>query len=226
MPTVKLGYNWVQDLDPDVRSILLKSASERIVGRREIIYEGAQAIPSVLQVKTGNVRQFIMDENGNEILLHVYHEGDVLGDSLGLDGEPYGLWLSAANDVILREWALEKFNHLRACHRSIDSAIAAQTTRRLRHTLSILEDLAMLDSPGRVASRLHWLAEMVEVDGSATLECSQAEIATMANVSRQTVNKALADLKSQGAITLRYGNILVQDTASLKRYRDQHRRRI
>jgi CRP-like cAMP-binding protein len=219
------GFGWVDGLEACVRAEILGCARERQFPQGAMIQEGGEIATHVHQIVAGRVRQFILDESGNEILLHVYDAGDVLGDTLGLGELAYPLWLSTASAVTLRSWNAPFFSRLRAKHAAVDAAIATQTARRFRVTITALTELATLDAFGRVAGRLCHLVEFAEIGGALWLNCSQEDLAMMANVSRQTVNKVVAKLTDEGIVKGGYGSIRVNDVGALKRYRDIRLRR-
>jgi CRP/FNR family transcriptional regulator, cyclic AMP receptor protein len=219
------GFDWLDTLDPAVKEELLSLAKDKSYPQGAMIQEGGQIATHVHQIVAGRVRQFILDENGNEILVHVYEAGDVLGDSLGLGDLSYPLWLSTASEVSLRSWPAAVFARLRSTHASIDAALAQQTARRFRIAIALLLELATLDAYGRVAGRLVHLAEFARNRGVLSLTCSQEDLAMMANVSRQTVNRTIAKLTADGIVHGGYGNIRVHDLEALKSYRNSRRRR-
>lgn len=219
------SFNWLDELESSVRADILHQAKERSLAKETLIQQGGQIATHVHQVVAGRVRQFILDENGNEILLHIYEDGDVLGDSLGLGDLTYPLWLSTVGAVTLRSWSAQCFMQLRSNHKEIDIAIAAQTAQRFRIAITLLTELATLDAFGRVAGRLCHLAEFAHIRDALYLDTSQEDLAMMATVSRQTVNKVVAELMEKNIVRGGYGSILIKDIDALKRYRASHRRR-
>jgi len=181
------SFNWIDELDSGLRAELLASASERSLPKDTLIQHGGEVATHVHQVVAGRVRQFILDENGNEILLHIHADGDVLGDSLGLGDLSYPLWLSTQGPVTLRSWSALHIARLRAQHAAIDCAVSARTAQRFRVAITLLTDLATLDAFGRVAGRLCHLVQFAPLRGAPCLDNSQEDLAMMANVSRQTV---------------------------------------
>ena len=223
------SFNWIDELDGGLRAELLAAATERSLPKATMIQHGGEIATHVHQVVAGRVRQFILDENGNEILLHIHGDGDVLGDSLGLGELTYPLWLSTQGAVVLRSWSADCIAGLRARHRAIDAAVNARTAQRFRVAITLLTDLATLDAFGRVAGRLCHLIQFAQLRGEPGLDpCldnCQEDLAMMANVSRQTVNKVIAELTEANIVRGGYGSIRIRDFDALKRYRDAHRRR-
>jgi CRP/FNR family cyclic AMP-dependent transcriptional regulator len=219
------SFNWIDELESGLRAELLACATEKSLPKDTMIQHGGEVATHVHQVVSGRVRQFILDENGNEILLHIHGEGDVLGDSLGLGELTYPLWLSSQGPVVLRSWSAECIARLRARHDAIDAAVDARTAQRFRVAITLLTDLATLDAFGRVAGRLCHVAQFAQIRGEPTLDNCQEDLAMMANVSRQTVNKVIAELTAKNIVRGGYGSIRIDDFDALKRYRDSHRRR-
>jgi CRP/FNR family transcriptional regulator, cyclic AMP receptor protein len=219
------GFDWMDALESSVKVEILRHASKRIFAKETMIQEGGDVATHVHQIVTGRVRQFLLDENGNQILLHVYENGDVLGDSLGLGGLAYPLWLCTASRVTLRSWSGTCFAQLRTEHNAVEAAVAAQTDRRFRMAITLLTEMATLDAFGRVAGRLCHLAKFAASRDALHLGCSQDDLAMMANVSRQTANKVMAHLTDEGMVQGCYGRIFIKDVDALKRYRNTRRRR-
>jgi CRP/FNR family cyclic AMP-dependent transcriptional regulator len=218
-------FDWIEGLEEGLRTELLAHSTETCVPKDTIIQHGGEVATHIFQVVRGRIRQFVLDENGNEILLHVYQPGDILGDSLGLGKMTYPLWLSTEGTVTLRTWPVKLFGDFKARHPAINAAVDIQTAQRFRIAIVLLTEFATLDAQGRVAGRLVHLCHFAALRGAVYLDSSQEDLGMMANVSRQTVNKVVAELAGTDIVRGGYGSILVKDMEGLKRYRDSHRRR-
>ena len=89
---------------------------------------------------------------------------------------------------------------------------------KLRLLFTVLEDIQRLTLEQRLAKRLCLAAQGFERDAPPRrrLRLPQEQLALMLGVSRQTVNKALRQLESQGLLALRYGEIELLDTPGLQ----------
>ena len=89
--------------------------------------------------------------------------------------------------------------------------------RRLRRTNSDLTDLIFIDLSGRVAKRLLGLALGTREGGAmrVTHDLTQEELAQLVGATRETVNKALADLAHRGWIQLEGKSLLICDSERL-----------
>lgn len=92
--------------------------------------------------------------------MYIYKAGDLVGDSSVVDDDPYSVTILARGDVTARAWSIKDFATIRTAHHEIEAAISAQSSRRLKSTLKLVEELLTQPVAARVASRLLRLSEM------------------------------------------------------------------
>ncbi len=219
------GFNWVEDLKPEIRKALLERARIKIFPDGATIYSQGDPVTDVFQIISGEIRQCILTEDGQEVLMYIYKAGDLVGDSSVVDDDPYSVTILARGDVTARAWSIKDFAAIRTAHHEIEAAISAQSSRRLKSTLKLVEELLTQPVAARVASRLLRLSEMGApcVEG-ADLSLSQADIGLMVGTTRQSVNRVVTDLRKLGLIDTDYGKVTVKDLEGLKRYISDHQR--
>jgi CRP/FNR family transcriptional regulator len=92
---------------------------------------------------------------------------------------------------------------------------------RVRRTDEALADLAFLDLPRRLAKQLLELArahpevQSAGQGGGMRLRITQAELAAMLGVSRESVNKQLNALAREGVLQLGRGSVTLLDMKAL-----------
>lgn len=223
-PPKNKGFNWVEGLSPELSQRLLAQAKLRVVGDGTMVIRQGTPATEVYQVLSGELRQTILTEEGLEVLFYNYQVGDVVGDSSIADEEPYAVTLTARGATTLRVWAAKDFQNVRSSSHEMEIAIATQTSRRLRESLRIIEELLTQSSAARVASRLYWLADIQQASGQdAVISVSQTDIGLMAGSSRQNVNRVMNDLRKLGIIETGYGTIRVKDFEKLQQFITAHR---
>ncbi|MDG9929000.1 MULTISPECIES: Crp/Fnr family transcriptional regulator [unclassified Pseudomonas] len=219
------GFNWVEDLAPSIRKALFEKARIKTFPDGATIYAQGDPVSDVFQIISGEIRQCILTEDGQEVLVYIYKPGDLVGDSSVVDDDPYSVTILARGEVATRAWSIKDFAALRATHHEIESAISAQSSRRLRGALKLIEELLTQPVAARVASRFLRLSEMGEssIEG-ADLSLSQADIGLMVGTTRQSVNRVVTELRKLGLIETDYGKIIIKDLEGLKRYIGEHQR--
>jgi CRP-like cAMP-binding protein len=94
-------------------------------------------------------------------------------------------------------------------------------THRLRHLTAHVESLSFLDITGRVAACLLDLAERhgQQVEAGVVLQShlTQAELASYAGATRESVNKALGILRDAGLVRQEGHTLTILDVAGLRR---------
>lgn len=219
------GFNWVEDLKPEIRKVLLEKARIKIIPDGTTIYSQGDSVTDVFQIISGEIRQCILTEDGQEVLMYIYKTGDLVGDSSVADDDPYSVTILARGEVTVRAWSIKDFATLRTAHHEIEAAISAQSSRRLKSTLKLVEELLTQPVAARVASRFLRLSEMgASCDQSADLPLSQADIGLMVGTTRQSVNRVVTELRKLGLIDTHYGKVTIKDPDGLKRYISEHQR--
>ncbi|MEF2118028.1 Crp/Fnr family transcriptional regulator [Pseudomonas aeruginosa] len=219
------GFNWVEDLKPETRKALLEKARIKTFPDGATIYSQGDPVTDVFQIISGEIRQCILTEDGQEVLMYIYKAGDLVGDSSVVDDDPYSVTILARGEVTTRAWSTKDFAALRNTHHEIESAISAQSSRRLKGTLKLVEELLTQPVAARVASRFLRLSEMGEIPvEGADLALSQADIGLMVGTTRQSVNRVVTELRKLGLIDTDYGKITIKDPEGLNRYIAEHQR--
>lgn len=217
---MKPGFNWLADLPTEARDALVARAHYRTLASATAIYQQGDRTSELFQIVAGEVRQFLLTEDGREVLLYINRAGDVVADSSALDGEPYPAFIETRGETVLRVWSVADLTELRAIFPEIDTALARQMSKRMRAFLMLIEELCTLPMPARVAGRLVALAE---ASGQDRLQISQADVAMMAGVARSSVNEILSELRAKRLVATEYGGITVLDRSGLSAFRASHR---
>lgn len=214
------GFNWLAQLSAEAANALVARAHCRTIAPATALYQQGDQTTEVFQIVSGEVRQFLLTEDGREVLLYINRPGDVVADSSALDGEPYPVFIETRGEAVLRVWSVADLTQLRAIFPEIDTALARQMSKRMRAFLMLIEELCTLPMPARVAGRILALAE---TSGQDRLRISQADIAMMAGVARSSVNEILGELRAKGLVGTEYGHVTVLDRTGLSAFRASHR---
>lgn len=220
------GFNWIADLTPEVRDALLAKARTKCFADGNTLYRQGDPIVEVFQIVSGEIRQCIFTEDGQEVLIYIYQPGDLVGDSSISDGGPSSVTFITRGAVELRAWSVRDFSALLATHPQVASAVSAQLSRRLRGALRLLEEMLTQPVPARIASRFFWLADIQgdAASGDADIALSQADIGLMVGSTRQSVNRVVTELRKLKLIETDYGKVTVKDPAGLLRFISDNQR--
>jgi len=200
----------------------LRGEGRRVRFRRgQALFTQGDRAERVFVIEQGVVTISSVAAGGREIVLGLRGPGDVIGDLSALDGAPRSATALAAGEVeatVVPGSAL-----IRAVS---DPGTAMDLLRvlaiRLRDADRKRLEFAALGTLGRVAWRLEELGERFgkqTADGiEVELPLSQEQLASWCGASREATVKALAALRTLGAISTARRSVLIRDIEALRRH--------
>jgi CRP/FNR family cyclic AMP-dependent transcriptional regulator len=207
--------------DSDIDAILAHANVSRYADGDQIFAKGDPG-NSMMAVLKGRIMISSPSTDGRQVVLTVFHEGDVFGEIALLDGKERTADATAMDDCELLVVPRRSLLQLLERRPELCISLLIVLCERLRRTNEQVEDLAFLDLEARIAKVLVRLAEENGQGPSRTrpigVKISQRALGELCGGSRESVNKHLQDWKRSGIIELGKGAILVRDLARLAEY--------
>lgn len=206
------------------RRDLASSGRVRSYASGDVIFREGDRGDSLHIVIEGSVRIAVLSSAGAEAAVALLGPGEFVGDLALLDGLPRSA--SAIASQATKTLVVTRSAFLRWLTERPPAALALLETLslRVRRTDEALADLAFVSLPQRLAKRLLSLAsgnpEVLAADpqdGAVRLRITQADLASMLGVSRESVNKQLNLFSREGWIALSRGSITLIDPDALRR---------
>jgi CRP/FNR family transcriptional regulator, cyclic AMP receptor protein len=186
----------------------------RRFGRDEVIFHRDDPAAHLFVIVSGSVKVAIPDQEGHEVVVAVEREGAVFGDLALLDDAPRSATVTSLGETQVVTLSRDDFLHAIERNPRATREILRLLARTVRRASGRIEDLVFLDVPGRVAK---CLLDLSGAHGRPDVELTQDDLASFVGATRVSVNRALADLETQGAIVIGRRHIEVKDEAILKR---------
>lgn len=141
--------------------------------------------------------------------------GQWIGDATAFLREPRWVSLTAGSLLHVLHLPQADFDDM---IREAESCrhFAINTAESLAEAVTVVANLTQPDSEVRVAQRLLTCMGVHGGERQTGLTVSQADLATMCGLSRQTLSKVLSGLVARGIIALHYRRIEVIDVAALQ----------
>jgi CRP-like cAMP-binding protein len=159
--------------------------------------------------------------DGREVTLNVIGPGEIVGEIALLDGRPRSADAVAADDTTMMVIERRFFLPFLIRHEGLVERMLAVLCDRLRRTSAALEELALLDLPGRLARLLVKLAGDYgrAVDGGVRIDIrmSQRDLSNLVAATRESVNKQLRIWKDAGILDMEGGHVVIHDLPALYR---------
>jgi CRP/FNR family cyclic AMP-dependent transcriptional regulator len=174
------------------------------------------------RVEEGLLKASVDTPAGGERILGILGPGSVVGELSMIDGAPRSASVTALRDSklsFLSRGAFEAFGRSRPeLYRHVTTLLA----RRLRDTNDALVATSFLSVKGRVARALLSLAEAFGRDvGQGRIlirqKVSQSDLAAMAGIARENVNRVLRDWANRSLVSRLAGYYCLENEAALKR---------
>lgn len=191
----------------------LRILASHVVARRyrknTIVLSKGEESDTMYVVRSGRLRVYLDDEQGNEITIRLLGPGDVFGELAMLSGAPRAAHVMTMEDCELLAVSRSHFMEFLAANSQIGFRIIGALVQRIQEMTEDISTLALLDVYGRVRNTLERLAK--ERDGKrVTDRLTHQEMANMVGSSREMVSRILRDLKAGGYVSMQDKRIIIE----------------
>jgi len=187
---------------------------EKIADRAEMVLLEGESAENLYFVASGVVKVFKTSVEGKEQILSIVRPGESFNDVSIFDDGPNPASVRTMGPVLLYGIKKSYMEAILRDHPQIALNVIKVLARRVRHLLSLVEDLSFKHVIGRVAKILleHIGGEMGRAPG-----LTQQEMAAMAGTAREVVGRSLKELEEAGAIKLDRHRIIIRDKEALQK---------
>ncbi len=209
------------ELNEDVLVQLAHRCIRRDVSAGSVLFTTGEESRGLYMIESGRVRIYRTDPAGREQVLHIEGPGRTVAELPLFDGGPYPASAVTIEDSILVFLPRPAFEYFYRNHPDVAQAIIRALGRRLRHLVHLTETLAFRDVAARLAMLIVGYAERA---GSTTpagveieLDRTQEELAHEIGTARESVSRAMKQLRHQGLIEpLERNRLLIPDVQRLR----------
>lgn len=190
----------------------------RSLDEGQILVHGGEDPAGITYLVSGKVREYEISERGNELVLNMFKPQSFFPMSWALNKTPNEFFFEASEPITFRQAPTKDvvafieanpdvlLDLLRRVYRGADGL--------MRRMANIMDGSARR----RVLFELLILCRRFgkPVDGTYSIEIHESELARVAGLSRETVNRELQKLKLAGLVEVSRKNILVKDVKLLE----------
>lgn len=200
--------------EPTIRTLALVATARRYSAGDTIFIEG-EPVSGFFLIDEGHVKISRFSKEGREHIFHIMGRGDTFNEVAALDGGPNPAWAIAHSDCLVWRIARPDLHRIATERPALAWALIESISRRTRHLVATVQELAMLNVRGRLAHLLLGQAEAVE-RGDLPFALTQEEMASHLGTVREVVGRALRSLAAEGIIEFDRNRIVVLDRARLR----------
>jgi len=193
-----------------IKSLVFEVEAER---GKLLLLEGEPS-ESLYFVVSGAVKVFKTSADGKEQILQIMRPGEAFNEVPVFDGGLNLATAQAMGPVVIYGIKKENLETILRNHSKVALNAIRVLSQKLRHVVSLVEDLSFRHVNARVAKILLEYAS----DGSGDRQrLTQQEMAAMAGTAREMIGRSLKDLIDEGIIRLERHRIVIADKEALKK---------
>lgn len=211
----------IQCFSEQNRNRLLVTMKERALPEGSHLFWEGDLADKLYYVKQGRIKLTKTTDEGKELILYMYHPGDLIGhaDPFISSNHSYSAEVLESSVVGVIE---NKDLELLVCQHG-DFAIDFMKWMGVHHriTQTKFRDLMMYGKPGALCSTLIRLGNTYgqeQADGSTLInkKITHTDLSNMIGATRESVNRMLSDLRKKEAIEYAGGLIVIKDLSMLQ----------
>jgi CRP-like cAMP-binding protein len=186
--------------------------------RHASIYRVGEPCKGLHIILDGLVKLYRAAPDGRQQIILLEGNGSVLALTPVLDEGDQVVSADTLKPTVTLFLAREDVLHMHAEYADFRNAVILEMARRFRATVALLTTIALKPVPARVATRVLELASGNDaLDGSKTFKLllSQDELAHALGTSRESIARALAEMRAAGVIEQNRSSIRVIDPNAL-----------
>ncbi|MBC7611223.1 MAG: Crp/Fnr family transcriptional regulator [Polaromonas sp.] len=205
---------WFKHLPPQMQTDLAGRTATLAGFKGDVLLHSGAKVQGWYAVLSGLVKLKSTSLEGQVSAFIGVQDGEWFGEGSVLKAEQRRYDVIALRDTKLLCLPCKQFEELLASCLPFNHFLIRHMNWRLGQAMAIIE-AGRIRAPGqRVAlylSRVFW-------QDRSKLVLSQEELAHLAGLSRQTVNRALKSMEQQGLVSLQYGRVTILDEPGLAAY--------
>jgi len=200
---------------------LLANAIPRSLAADKVLFLAGDPGDGFYRVDDGLLKVSIASPTGTERILAILGPGSIVGELAMLDGLPRSASVVAVRNSELQFVSRAKFEECTRKYPEVYKHLVALLASRLRETDEVIAAESFLPLKGRVAMTLLELADHFGDDvGAGRIvirhKFGQSELAAMAGIARENVNRILADWKRKKLVSRLSGYYCLESRPKLE----------
>jgi len=197
------------------RELLMRSAAERRAAKGTMLHAGSADCVGLFAVRSGQLRAFILSDEGKEVTLYRLFERDIclFSASCLINSIQFDIMIEAEKDSEL--WVIPADIYKKVMDGS--AAVANYTNEimaaRFSEVMWLIEQIMWKSFDKRLAA---FLLEESSLEGSSELMITHEKIAAHMGTAREVVTRMLRYFQSEGMVALARGKVELTDMDRLR----------
>lgn len=210
------GFPIWDKLTAQQRETLTAAAAVRFAKRGTLLHGGSGDCLGLLVVREGQLRAYILSEEGREITLYRLFQRDIclFSAACAMGSLQLDIALEAEKDTEFFLIPPEVYRSVMEASAPLANYTNTLMAERFSQVMWLMEQVMWHSFDRRLAA---FLLKESALEGSARLELTHERIAAHLGTAREVVTRMLRYFQSEGLVRLSRGAVELTDTAGLRR---------
>lgn len=207
-------------LNPDQQSRILGSLMTRNVKKGTILHNGSMDCTGLLLIKAGQLRAYILSDEGREITIYRLFDMDMclFSASCIMRSIQFEVTIEAEKDTELWVIPAETYGSIMKESAPVANYTNELMASRFSDVMWLMEQIMWKSLDKRVAA---FLLEESAIEGTNELKITHEMIANHLGSHREVITRTLRYFQSEGMVKLSRGVVTVFDEVKLKELQEQ-----
>jgi len=201
-------------------SFLKSYGTSKFYKKGEIIDKDFEPSDAIYYIAKGRVRSSVFNEEGEEKIIMVVDEGNILNTISVIDSLPNYFIITTVTDCLIYKIKKEIFLDLMKTNPEINMKVILDITRKARVLISHIEDMTFMSATARIAKCLYRLCFEYGIPHKngikLNIKFTHQEMAIYVGTCRVTASNILENMEKMGIISKENGYVIVRDINKLQ----------
>ncbi len=212
---LKRSFPFWEKLSDAERTLLCENTTCHTYRQGDIIHGLFGRCTGPILIRQGNVRAYMLSDEGREITLYRLQAGDfcMLSASCIFDAITFDVMVEAEDDTEVCITAPRVFGELCAHNLYVENYMLKVAAARFSDVMWSFQEILFKSFDRRLAA---FLIEVLDKEGGDTVNLTQEQIARYLGSAREVVSRMLKYFAGEGLLSVQRGGVRVLDLARLR----------
>ena len=204
-----------EKLTEEERELMARSAVPRAAKKGTTLHNGSADCVGLFIIRSGQLRAFILSDEGREVTLYRLFERDIclFSASCMMQSIQFDVNIEAEKDSELWVVPTDVYKKLMEGSAAVANYTNELMATRFSDVMWLIEQIMWKSFDNRLAA---FLLEESQLDGGDTLEITHEKIAAHLGTAREVVTRMLRYFQSEGLVSLSRGSVRLTDPVRLR----------
>lgn len=206
-------------LTPAQQIHISESLVSRSVKKGTIIHNGNNECTGLLLVRSGQLRAYILSDEGREITIYRLFDMDIclFSASCMMRSIQFDITIEAEKDTTFWIIPADTYKHIMKESASVANYTNEIMAGRFSEVMWLIEQIMWKSMDKRVSS---FLLEEVSIEGTKQLKITHETIANHLGTHREVITRMLRYFQNEGMVKLSRGSVEILDEKKLEQLQD------